>query len=321
MIAPSVGPILVGGSLASELGIVFAPSLPLGFVASHAATSDETMSDTSISGALGPVCESHCHSSPSQVSDDYSSPSTVSMRATTPDTYAYSSPSIPTLAVLPESTRSSSPSSQLDGLDGLDAIFDSYTADGLELTATGHGDAFVPCVDLGFPELLRTVPMATMVPQDFGVNVPVVGTWVAEGQMLPSISMTLADGTDAMLPNFAPLKSEVQVLVQTPTWGTTATRVADVCKECVIHIAVSRLGCTEFPLGKPSDIANLFAKAVCGTSSGLAGLSLLPTRQDDDHSRETCKNDIRSRLSTEEKTKYQQVRKNMHRTLARHLKI
>ena len=116
-------------------------------------------------------------------------------------------------------------------------------------------------------------------------------------------------------------EAKQQLKVQPPKSGRTATEVADVCKECVIHMAISRLGCTEFPIGKPSDISNLFAKVVCDSNTGLAGLSLLPTRQDFDHSRETCYNDIRSRLSNEEKAKYQQVRKNLHRTLASHLKI
>jgi hypothetical protein len=138
--------------------------------------------------------------------------------------------------------------------------------------------------------------------------------------------MLPADGAEAlMIPSFAHLlrteATQQQLEVQTPMWGSTATKVADVCKECVIHMAISRLGCTEFPIGKPSDISNLFAKVVCDSNTGLAGLSLLPTRQDFDHSRETCKNDIRSRLSNEEKAKYQQVRKNLHRTLASHLKI
>jgi hypothetical protein len=104
-------------------------------------------------------------------------------------------------------------------------------------------------------------------------------------------------------------------------WGSGETKLTDVCKECVIHMAISRLGCTEFPIVKPSDISNLFATVLCGSNTGLAGLSLLPTRQDLDHSRATCKNDIRSRLSNEEKAKYQQVRRNLHRTLASHLKI
>jgi hypothetical protein len=144
--------------------------------------------------------------------------------------------------------------------------------------------------------------------------------------MFPSTPMLPADGAEAlMIPSLAHLlgteASQQQLEVQTPMWGSTATKVADVCKECVIHMAISRLGCTEFPIGKPSDISNLFAKVVCDSNTGLAGLSLLPTRQDFDHSRETCKNDIRSRLSNEEKAKYQQVRKNLHRTLASHLKI
>ena len=148
---------------------------------------------------------------------------------------------------------------------------------------------------------------------------------VVEGQMFPSTPMLPADDAEAlMIPSLAHLLKTVatqQLEVQTPMWGSTETKVADVCKECVIHMAISRLGCTEFPIGKPSDISNLFAKVVCGSNTGLAGLSLLPTRQDLDHNRETCKNGIRSRLSNEEKAKYQQVRKNMHRTLAKHLKI
>jgi hypothetical protein len=151
---------------------------------------------------------------------------------------------------------------------------------------------------------------------------------VVEGQMFPPTPMLPADGAEAlMIPSLAHLlgteASQQQLEVQTPMCGSTATKLADVCKECVIHMAISRLGCTEFPIGKPSDImiSNLFAKVVCDSNTGLAGLSLLPTRQDFDHSRETCKNDIRSRLSNEEKAKYQQVRKNMHRTLAKHLKI
>ena len=161
-------------------------------------------------------------------------------------------------------------------------------------------------------------------PSDFGAGVPASGT-VLEGQMSPSTPMPSADGADVrMTPSFAHLlrsEAKQQLKVQPPKSGRTATEVADVCKECVIHMAVSKLGCTEFPLGKPGDISTLFVKAVCGSNTGLAGLSLLPSRRDLDHSRETCKHDIRSRLSTQENAKYEQVRKNMHRTLAGHLKI
>jgi hypothetical protein len=160
-----------------------------------------------------------------------------------------------------------------------------------------------------------TTPACTAAPEE-----------VVEGQMFPSTPMLPADGAEAlMIPSLAHLLSteatQQQLEVQTPMWGSTATNLADVCTECVIHMAISRLGCTEFPIGKPSDISRLVANVVCGSNTGLAGLSLLPTRQDFDHSRETCKNDIRSRLSNEEKAKYQQVRKNLHRTLAGHLKI
>jgi hypothetical protein len=143
--------------------------------------------------------------------------------------------------------------------------------------------------------------------------------------MSTSTPMPSADGADVrMIPSSAHLlqtETKQQLKVQPPKSGRTATKVADVCKECVIHMAVSKLGCTEFPLGKPGDISTLFVKAVCGFNTGLAGLSLLPSRRDLDHSRETCKHDIRSRLSTQENAKYEQVRKNMHRTLAGHLKI
>jgi hypothetical protein len=143
--------------------------------------------------------------------------------------------------------------------------------------------------------------------------------------MSTSTPMPSADGEDVrMIPSSAHLlqtTGKQQLKVQPPKSGRTATEVADVCKECVIHMAVSKLGCTEFPLGKPGDISTLFVKAVCGSNTGLAGLSLLPSRRDLDHSRETCKHDIRSRLSTQENAKYEQVRKNMHRTLAGHLKI
>jgi hypothetical protein len=160
-----------------------------------------------------------------------------------------------------------------------------------------------------------TTPACTAAPEE-----------VVEGQMFPSTPMLPADGAEAlMIPSLAHLltteATQQQLEVQTPMWGSTATNLADVCKECVIHMAISRLGCTAFPIGKPSDISRLVANVVCGSNTGLAGLSLLPTRLDFGHSRETCKNDIRSRLSNEEKAKYQQVRKNMHRTLAKHLKI
>jgi hypothetical protein len=160
-----------------------------------------------------------------------------------------------------------------------------------------------------------TTPACTAAPEE-----------VVEGEMFPSTPMLPADGAEAlMFPSLAHLlrtePTQQQLEVQTPMWGSTATNLADVCTECVIHMAVSKLGCTEFPLGKPGDISTLFVKAVCGSNTGLAGLSLLPSRRDLDHSRETCKHDIRSRLSTQENAKYEQVRKNMHRTLAGHLKI
>jgi hypothetical protein len=106
--------------------------------------------------------------------------------------------------------------------------------------------------------------------------------------MSTSTPMPSADGADVrMIPSSAHLlqtTGKQQLKVQPQKSGRTATKVADVCKECVIHMAVSKLGCTEFPLGKPGDISTLFVKAVCGSNTGLAGLSLLPSRRDLDHS-------------------------------------